>query len=160
MVILENDHIARTIKRMSLQIIEEAKGNQLLLCGLNIRGFAVATMLSEFLNKSGATDHLLRQIDADNNSPFTIPDNLNSNGVIVLIDDVVFSGLTIYRAMQKIPELTSYHKTLVAALVDRGHRRIPIHVQIKGTDAPTKLNEHIEVILKNDRPYQVVLNKK
>lgn len=160
MVLLEEKRIARTITRMALQVAEEARGNQICLVGLNIRGYAVAKMMHQFLQKEAATNQLLLQLDADGDTPFDVPENLTKDAVIVLIDDVVFSGLTIYRAMQKVPELTGYQKTLVAALVDRGHRRIPVHVQVTGIEVPTKLDEHIEMVLKDDTPHQLVLINK
>lgn len=159
MILLEDNRIARTIKRMSLQIAEEARGNQICLIGLNVRGYAIAKMMHGFLDQTGSPEQILTQLDADGDTPFNIPDNLSSNAVIVLVDDVVFSGLTIYRAMQKFPELTDYYKTLVAALTDRGHRRVPVHVQVTGIVVPTKFDEHIELVLKNKRPHQVVLKK-
>lgn len=160
MILLEHNRIERTLRRMALQVAEEARGKQICLAGLNVRGYAIAKVMHQFLEQSGTTDQILVQLDADGDTPFTIPGNLNKDAVIVLIDDVVFSGLTIYRAMQKIPELTSYHKTLVSALADRGHRRIPVDVQVTGIKVPTKLDEHIGMELKNGRPHQLVLIKK
>ena len=73
------------------------------------------------------------------------------------MDDVIFSGLTIYRAMLRTQNLQEAENVLVAALVDRGHRRIPIRADVTGMHVPTKLNEHIQLQLRDDKPYEVLL---
>ena len=154
MVLMSQHRITRSLQRMAFEILEVAGDRSIMLIGINIRGYAVAVMLRDFLQNvhSGATE--LVQMDA--NKVDTIPINTNGS-VLVFVDDVIFSGLTIYRAMLRTQNLQEAENVLVAALVDRGHRRIPIRADVTGMHVPTKLNEHIQLQLRDDKPYEVLL---
>lgn len=154
MVLMSQHRITRSLQRMAFEILEVAGDHSIVLIGINIRGYAVAVMLRDFLQNvhSGATE--LVQMDA--NKVDTIPINTNGS-VLVYVDDVIFSGLTIYRAMLRTQNLQEAENVLVAALVDRGHRRIPIRADVTGMHVPTKLNEHIQLQLREDKPYEVLL---
>lgn len=178
MVLMSQHRITRSLQRMAFEILEVAGDRSIMLIGINIRGYAVAVMLRDFLQNvhSGATE--LVQMDANKvvatvpdaatpdatNSDATVPDAapdtipINTNGsVLVFVDDVIFSGLTIYRAMLRTQNMQEAENVLVAALVDRGHRRIPIRADVTGMHVPTKLNEHIQLQLRDDKPYEVLL---
>lgn len=157
MILLNKQRIDRTIKRMTYQIAEEAKDMDIVIAGINKRGFILANRIKENLNGSGKKNPVLFNVkDNDeplsNNAPTPSP-----NSILVMVDDVIFSGGTIYRCLQKIPELSEYKKILITVLVDRGHRKYPILASIVGLNTSTKLNEHVELRIEDGVPNEVVL---
>ena len=160
MILLDKNRIQRTIKRMAHQVLEEAKGNTIVLIGLNNRGYAVAKCLKKHLDEIQGAELLLCQLHADNEKEFEFPETPNENQVLVIVDDVIFSGGTMFRSIRKIPELSVFSKIMLTVLVDRGHRKYPLLAEIVGVHAPTKLNEHVELTLDGNDPNNVILIKK
>lgn len=160
MILLQRDRILRTIKRMAYQIVEESRGGQICIIGLNVRGFSVAELLYSDIQKETDDKPQLLQLNADDDSVFEMPETVNTNSTIVFVDDVIFSGVTMYRAMQKITGLSEYKRVIVATLVDRGHRRLPVQSKITGFHVPTKLNEHVELVVEKNNPEKVILTNK
>ncbi|MCC5940781.1 MAG: hypothetical protein JJU37_04500 [Balneolaceae bacterium] len=160
MILLDKNRVERTLKRMAYQILEEAKSNPVVLVGLNKRGFAIAGRLKQYLDDIQGSDLPLHQVDADNETPFNFPEPPNENNILVIIDDVIFSGGTMFKSILKISQLSVFNKILLAVLVDRGHRKYPLLAGFVGVHAPTKLNEHVELTLENNEPKNVILIKK
>lgn len=157
MILLNEQRIFRTLKRMAYQIEEEAKSKDIVLAGLNNRGFILANFLLSELNKiRSESPGLYRIYDDIEYSSDTIPVPKNS-AILLMVDDVIFSGGTMFRAIRKVPDLDQYNKILTAVLVDRGHRKYPIMASIVGFHAPTKLNEHVELQTENEQPKKVIL---
>jgi len=157
MILLNEQRITRTLKRMAYQIEEEAKSNDIVLAGLNKRGFILANFLFNELNSFRAkSPDIYRIFDEPKTQSDTIP-TPSQGSILVVVDDVIFSGGTMFRAIRKVPGLDSYEKILTAVLVDRGHRKYPILASIVGFHAPTKLNEHVELQTENELPKKVVL---
>lgn len=157
MILLDRNRISRTLNRMAFQIMEASGEEPICLIGLNVRGMAIAELLMKFIQENRTHSVDLYHINAGNNEPFNFEKRPSQKSILVVVDDVIFSGLTMYNALTKIPGLADFEKTCVAALVDRGHRRLPIQAEIVGVDIPTKLNEHIELVLENDLPEKIVL---
>lgn len=67
--------------------------------------------------------------------------------VIVLVDDVLFSGRTVRAAMDAVRDLGRPAAVRLAVLVDRGHRRLPVRADHVGRNQPTSLDEHVRVRL-------------
>lgn len=160
MILLDKNRIHRTIKRMAHQVLEEAKGNAIVLIGLNNRGYAVASHLKTHLDEIQGTELQLCQLHADDDKEFEFPEIPNENQVLVIVDDVIFSGGTMFRSVRKIQELSVFNKIMLTVLVDRGHRKYPLLAEIVGVHAPTKLNEHVELTLDGNEPNNVILIKK
>jgi pyrimidine operon attenuation protein / uracil phosphoribosyltransferase len=160
MILHDSKRIERTLKRMSYQILEEAQESGIRLIGLNTRGLAVANRIKKHLEHATGKKVPLSNIKSDIDSSFTFSEKPDNNETLVIIDDVIFSGISMHRAISKIPELSEFKKVFIAVLVDRGHRSLPILASIVGVDIPTKLNEHVELRLKNNEPEQIVLLKK
>ncbi len=159
MILHDSNRIERTLKRMSYQILEEAQESGIRLIGLNSRGLAVANRIKKHLEHATGKKVPVSNIKSDTDTPFTFSEKPDKNETLVIIDDVIFSGISMHRAISKIPELSEFKKVFIAVLVDRGHRTLPILASIVGVDIPTKLNEHIELRLKNNEPDQIVLLK-
>lgn len=145
---------------MAYQIVEEARGNPICMIGLNERGFAVASSMKEVISKRSESEFLLHQLWAEDDSDFNFDDKIVEDTVLVMVDDVIFSGLTMFKALNKIPELTSFNNVCVAAVVNRGHRKVPVQAGIVGLKVPTKLNEHVDFLLSENLPHKVNLLKK
>jgi len=160
MILLDKNRIERTLKRMAYQVLEEAKSNPVVLMGLNERGFAVAGRLKKHLDDIRETNLPLYQVDADEDTAFKFPTSPNDKNILVIVDDVIFSGGTMFQTIRKISELSVFNKILLAVLVDRGHRKYPLLAGVVGFHAPTKLNEHVELTLEDNEPKHVILIKK
>lgn len=157
MILLNTSRIARTLKRISMQIAEDTKGSHIHLVGMNNRGFILASILQEHLSEILDTrPELFNIVDDRPGDSDTIPSPENPT-VLVFVDDVIFSGGTIYRAMNQIQDLSKYEKILISVLIDRGHRKYPLLASIIGENVPTKLNEHVELLLEEQTPGKVIL---
>jgi pyrimidine operon attenuation protein/uracil phosphoribosyltransferase len=79
--------------------------------------------------------------------------------VLVLVDDVLFTGRTIRAALDGVMDLGRPRLIQLAVLVDRGHRELPIRADFVGKNVPTAMGEHVEVVLSetDGRPDEVVL---
>ncbi len=86
-----------------------------------------------------------------------IPD-LNDQQVII-VDDVVFSGRTLFQALSVLFHSQEPEAIEIVSLIDRGHRRYPVLANIVGEHIPTKVGEHVEVLLNGDHLETVVLFK-
>lgn len=159
MILLDQKRIARTSKRMAYQILEEAGDSPIHLVGLNERGYSLASLIHSFLNSSETKEVTLQQMEADEVTPFKLDPAPEDQAVLIFVDDVIFSGSTLQKAMDRIPDYKPFKKILVAVLADRGHRKFPIQAAIVGSHIPTKLNEHLEMKLENSEPYSVELLK-
>ncbi|MDX1640883.1 MAG: phosphoribosyltransferase family protein [Balneolaceae bacterium] len=157
MILLNKDRIERTIKRMSYQILEKAQNHNICLVGLNVRGFSVAKKIKANLEEALGHSVTLKQLDSHDESTFEFNPDENEETALFIIDDVIFSGQTMFSSIHKISELSRFEKIFVVVLVDRGHRKYPVQAGIVGEDAPTKLNEHVELHLKDGIPNEVVL---
>lgn len=160
MILLDKNRIERTIKRMSYQILEKAQTQSVCLVGLNERGYSLAQKIKTNLDEALDTSVTLKQLDSHDDSILEFKSDEVKNSALFMIDDVIFSGQTMFKSIQKISELSGFEKIFVVVLVDRGHRKYPVLAGIVGVDAPTKLNEQVELRLKDDSPYEVVLIEK
>ena len=160
MILLDKDRIKRTIKRMTYQILEETRDRSICLVGLNERGFAVAKMIRSQIEQIREEPVTLLQFDSHSDTnEIDFPEN-QENSILILIDDVIFSGQTMFTSLKKITERSHFEMIFVVVLVDRGHRKYPVLAGIVGLDAPTKLNEHVELRLSNGNPGEVILIEK
>ena len=157
--LMDKNHIHRTIKRLAIQVWEElGSNNELLIFGLNDRGFATAEQLFESLKDISNQDITLYRYDVpDKGQKEPIPDCTEK--AVLIVDDVIFSGKTMFNALSTICYSNEPTKIEVLTLVDRGHRMYPIQCGLTGISVPTKFGEHIEVILENHQLGEVVLFK-
>jgi pyrimidine operon attenuation protein/uracil phosphoribosyltransferase len=77
--------------------------------------------------------------------PFDIQDK-----VMVLVDDVLFTGRTIRAALNSIMDYGRPKRVQLAVLVDRGHRELPIRADYVGKNLPTSAKEQVDVMLAED----------
>ncbi|MEX2601199.1 MAG: phosphoribosyltransferase family protein [Balneolaceae bacterium] len=158
-VLMDRARIRRTLKRIVFQIAENTHGKQVILVGLNDRGGVVAGEMAGYLEKalSQPVDLLTINLEDGNILPIGTQQDLEGK-FIVLVDDVIFSGHTMFSALRRLPEGCDCTVS-TAVLVDRGHRTVPILAGFIGMEIPTKANEHVELDVKNNRAETVYLYK-
>ena len=159
MILLDEARIERTLKRMAFQIVEMAHGYPVYIVALNERGSSVASSIKNVIQKVTGSSVPLDTLDTHEKNSFSLSHPVESDTCLVIVDDVIFSGETIQRAMDRINELHSFRKICVSVLVDRGHRKYPVFAEIVGVHVPTKLNEQINLMLRQNRPEMVILEQ-
>lgn len=156
MILLDKKRIERTLKRMAYQILEEAHDHTIHLIGINQRGMAVAEKIQTYLEKASGNKIPITPISSKNETPVHLSNN-SDDELLVIIDDVIFSGGTVFNSMMKIENLSEFKSIIVAVLVDRGHRNYPVLAGIVGFHLPTKFNEHVSLLIEKGQPISVQL---
>jgi len=159
-VVLHQADITRALTRISHEILESNRGSSdLILLGIPKRGVILANRLGAILDgiepgagSIGALDVTMYRDDLAKQptrapAPTSIPAGGVDGKTIVLVDDVLFSGRTIRAALNAINDLGRPRAVRLAALVDRGHRELPIRADFVGKNLPTSLAERINVRL-------------
>ena len=158
--ILSADELRRTVNRLASEIVECCGDlSRVALIGIHTRGVPLAQRLAERIEAlegyrvaSGALDITFYRDDLDRigirtpaktELPFDI-----TNRTIVLVDDVIFSGRTIRAALNALNEYGRPETIRLLALIDRGHRQVPIHPDYVGKSLPTARDESVKVYLK------------
>jgi pyrimidine operon attenuation protein/uracil phosphoribosyltransferase len=159
-LVMESGDIARAVTRIAHEILERNKGvKDLALIGIRTGGVYLAYRLVRRIHDiEGVTvpigelditlyrdDLALRKeqpILRKTSVPFDI-----SGKIVVLVDDVLFTGRTIRAAMDGLIDLGRPAEIQLAVLVDRGHRQLPIKATYIGKNIPTSREEQIHVLL-------------
>jgi pyrimidine operon attenuation protein / uracil phosphoribosyltransferase len=156
--VLTADDISRAITRISHEIVEANQGlDNLVLLGIPTRGVFLANRLAEVIKKHSGFDVGLGTLDITmyrddlSKQPTRGPGvtSVPTSGVdgqtIVLVDDVLFSGRTVRAALDALNDHGRPKAVMLAVLVDRGHRQLPIRADFVGKNLPTSSLEHISV---------------
>jgi pyrimidine operon attenuation protein/uracil phosphoribosyltransferase len=155
--VLDGADIGRALTRIAHEILERNKGaDRLLLLGIPTRGVPLAFRLAakiaavERAVPVGALDVTMYRDDLRLRpvralEPTDIPSGGVDDRVVVLVDDVLFSGRTIRAALDAIGDLGRPRAVQLAVLVDRGHRELPIRADFVGKNLPTSLQETVRV---------------
>ncbi|HZA71633.1 MAG TPA: bifunctional pyr operon transcriptional regulator/uracil phosphoribosyltransferase PyrR [Propionibacteriaceae bacterium] len=158
-LVLDADQIARACARMAHQILEANRGAEgLILLGIPTRGVTLAHRLAAAMAAVEGThipvgaldvtmyrDDLRRQPTravGHTDVPAPVDD-----GVVVLVDDVLYSGRTVRAALDALGDLGRPRAVRLAVLVDRGHRELPIRADHVGKNIPTRTGERVRVRL-------------
>lgn len=156
--IMDEGAIYRALTRIAHEIIERNdKINEICIIGIVRRGVALAEILSEKLKalgmevKTGKLDISLYRDDlSTSNQDMPVLNkteiDFDINGAtVVMVDDVLYTGRTARAAMDALIELGRPAKIQLAALIDRGHRELPIRADYVGKNIPTSKNEVVVV---------------
>ncbi len=149
----EMDHV---VQRIGLEILEKHNGRQMAFVGIHERGVVLADRVYEAVSQKnktvsrGTIDITLYRDDLDNlgtipsvrgtELPFDVEGSL-----IVLFDDVLFTGRTIRAAIDVLIDYGRPARIELAVLVDRGNRELPICPNYTGKFVETRSNEYIRV---------------
>jgi pyrimidine operon attenuation protein / uracil phosphoribosyltransferase len=160
-VVLEPTEIGRALSRISHELLERNKGAEgLVLLGVPTRGVPLARRLAHRLTEIEGTavpygsldvtmyrdDLRLKPVRALGETD--VPPGGVDGLVVVLVDDVLFSGRTIRAALDAVSDLGRPRAVRLAVLVDRGHRELPIRADHVGKNLPTSLRERVRVQLR------------
>jgi len=158
--VLDGRDIGRALTRIAHEILERNRGaSDLVLLGIPTGGVPLARRIAGRMSEVeditvpvGSLDVTmyrddLRMRPARALLPTDIPAEGIDDRIIVLIDDVLFSGRTIRAALDAMNDLGRPKSVQLAVLVDRGHRELPIRADFVGKNLPTSLAENVSVRL-------------
>ncbi|PZR52761.1 bifunctional pyr operon transcriptional regulator/uracil phosphoribosyltransferase PyrR [Xylanimonas oleitrophica] len=161
--VLGAEEIQRALTRIAHEVVERSKGAaDVVLLGIPTRGVTLAHRLAERLAAIdpafdpavalGDLDVTMYRDDLRRNptravGPTTLPPAGIDDKIVVLVDDVLYSGRTIRAALDAISDLGRPRAVRLACLVDRGHRELPIRPDFVGKNLPTSTEERVSVRL-------------
>ena len=161
-VVMDGDRIGRSLTRIAHEILERNRGvENLALVGIRARGVPIAARIAASLRElsgvevpTGALDITLYRDDLMRHQvgpqpvirrteiSFSIDDRL-----ILLVDDVLYTGRTIRAALDALIDFGRPRAIQLVALVDRGHRELPIRADYVGRNVPTSQQQSVQVRL-------------
>jgi pyrimidine operon attenuation protein/uracil phosphoribosyltransferase len=158
--VLEAADVRRALTRIAHEIVERNKGaRDVVLLGIPTRGVQLARRLAERIAEvegveipCGSLDVTMYRDDialrpARSPGRTDVPAAGIDGLVVVLVDDVLFSGRTIRAALDALNDIGRPRAVQLAVLVDRGHRELPIRADYVGKNLPTSLAEAVSVRL-------------
>jgi pyrimidine operon attenuation protein/uracil phosphoribosyltransferase len=158
--VLGPDEIRRALTRIGHEILERTDGaGDVVLLGIPTRGVPLARRLAERLADTegvrvpvGSLDITLYRDDLRLRPARTlghteVPGSGIDGKVVVLVDDVLFSGRTVRAALDALGDIGRPRAVQLAVLVDRGHRELPIRPDYVGKNLPTAKREVVRVLL-------------
>ena len=161
--LMDSADVARTLARIAHQIIEKTAldspdAPRVILLGIPSGGVPLARTLADKIREFtgvevpvGALDITLHRDDLRSKphralQPTSIPDGGIDGATVVLVDDVLFSGRTIRAALDALSDIGRPAVIQLAALIDRGHREVPIRADYVGKNIPTSRSEDVRVL--------------
>ncbi len=162
-LVMDTSEVGRALTRIAHEILERNKGTQnLALVGIRTGGVHLAHRLVRRIQDIeraqvpiGELDITLYRDDlaSRKDQPVlrktTVPFNI-SDLIVVLVDDVLFTGRTVRAAMDGLIDLGRPAEIQLAVLVDRGHRQLPIKANYIGKNIPTSVEEIVQVYLEEE----------
>jgi len=157
-IVMDKEEISLALKRIAREIVETNKGaKDIVLIGILNRGLPLAKRISAIIEASekvkipvGSLDVSLHRDDIRkkgseievkrSDMPFSI-----DGKIVIFVDDVIYAGRTIRAAMDGLADYGRAAKVQLVALVDRGHRELPIHPDYIGKKISTSSDENVFV---------------
>ena len=157
-LVMDAEAIRRALRRIAHEIIERnPRLPEIVLAGIPSRGAEIARRIADFICaiekidiETGAIDVAMHRDDVGTRAALPVvrasklPVPLEERTVIV-VDDVLFTGRTVRAAMDAINSFGRPARIQFAALIDRGHRELPIRADYVGKNLPTAANEKVRV---------------
>lgn len=167
--------VNRTVARIAHQIIEktaldasDGTAPRVVLLGIPTRGITLAQRLADRIEEFagvrvpvGSLDITLYRDDLRTkpHRPLertSVPDGGVDDTLVVLVDDVLFSGRSVRAALDALRDLGRPRSVQLAVLVDRGHRELPLRADYVGKNVPTARTEDVRVLLVEQDGYDAV----
>jgi len=154
---MDADDVRRAIWRMAHEIVERNHGlEQVVLIGLQTGGVLMAEAFAEALAEIDGTDVPVGTLDValhrdDIGIRPVLPEAVTDipvdldGAIVVLVDDVLFTGRTIRAALDALSSYGRPRAVQLAVMVDRGHRELPIRPDYVGKNLPTRRDEMVNV---------------
>ena len=173
-VLMDGEAMRRSLVRISHEIVEKNKGvENIVLVGIRTRGVPIAERLADAIEKIEGTRPPVGVLDItlyrDDLSTLAyqpvvrtteLPVDI-SGKIVVLVDDVLYTGRTIRAALDAVIDMGRPTTIQLAVLIDRGHRELPIRADFVGKNVPTSSHEVISVQLDTiDGEEKVVIKEK
>jgi len=162
-LILDKAGIDRALTRIAHEILEKNKGaKDLILVGIQRGGVHLAKRLATKIKEIegveppvGSLDITMYRDDLSTRKSQPVPQATDiafdiQDKMMVLVDDVLFTGRTIRAALNSVMDYGRPRRIQLAVLVDRGHRELPIRADYVGKNLPTSAKEKVEVMLAED----------
>jgi pyrimidine operon attenuation protein/uracil phosphoribosyltransferase len=148
----------RSIRRIAHEVLEQNQGTErLLVVGIQTRGVNLAQRLAHCIEEIEAVKVPMGKLDITlyrddlRHTPVQpvvrstdLPSDITGL-VVVLVDDVLFTGRTIRAALDALVDFGRPARIILAVLIDRGHRELPIRADFVGKNLPTSKNEEVVV---------------
>lgn len=166
--ILDAQAMRRSLTRVAHEIIEHNKGvDNIIIVGIKTRGEFLAQRLVDIIEHVEGTrvEHAsldIRHWRDDLQEQYPLPEKALHvrDKKVILIDDVLFKGRTVRSAMDAVMYYGRAKEIQLAALIDRGHRELPIRADYIGKNIPSALQEQIQVkVVEIDGIDGVFINK-
>jgi len=158
--ILDAIAVDKALKRLAHEIIENCEDlSNVVFVGIKTRGVPIAKTLSHYIFQFSSIKIPVGELDITlyRDDLSTISDKAILNGTqidfpiqnkdVILVDDVIYTGRTIRAAIDGIFSLGRPSRIMLAVLIDRGHRELPIRGDFVGKNVPTSHHELIAVNL-------------
>lgn len=156
--LLDGARMHRAIRRMAIEIVEKNRGiKDLLIVGIRSRGVPIGERIAKEIGEMekeevpfGILDITLYRDDLTTIAPQPVvkptklPEPIDDK-IVVLVDDVLYTGRTIRAALDALIDFGRPRAVMLAVLIDRGHRELPIHADVIGKTVPTDADEVIKV---------------
>ena len=170
-LIMTETDMARALKRIAHEIIENCDTTDLYLVGIQRRGVPIAKKIGAYINQFENVDVPIGILDITfyrddlsllsdhpvingTDVPFSIQDK-----TVVMVDDVLYTGRTGRAAIDALMDMGRPKRIKFAVMVDRGHRELPIRADFVGKNVPTSKNEIVHVMVDDmDGINQVVID--
>ena len=172
--LLDGARMTRAIRRMAIETVEKNRGiTDLIIVGIGSRGVPIGERIAKEIEQMeghpipfGILDITLYRDDLTTIAPQPVvkptklPEPIDDK-VVVLVDDVLYTGRTVRAALDALIDFGRPRKVMLAVLVDRGHRELPIHADVIGKTVPTDANEVIKVkLVETDDEDEVLIMEK
>lgn len=168
-MLMDEDAIRRALVRIAHEIVEKNHGvEDIILVGIRSRGVPMSERIADAIQQIegvrppvGMLDITLYRDDLTSLSyqPVVRPTHLPvdiTGKIVVLCDDVLFTGRTIRAALNELADMGRPQRIQLAVLIDRGHRELPIRADFVGKNVPTSRREIVAVRLKETDGKDVV----
>lgn len=156
--LMDEASIKRSLMRITHEIIERNRDmSRICLVGIKRRGVPIAQIIAKNIRRFDGTDVPIGELNieyyrddlSDNQSApelseVTIPVEVKDHSII-LVDDVIFTGRTVRAAIEAVFTRGRPASIQLAALIDRGHRELPIRPDFVGKNIPTARNELVQL---------------
>jgi len=167
---MNKESVTRSITRLCHEILENnVNSEDIVLIGIHNRGVPLAQRIQSKVNELIGVKLGLGSLDItfhrdDFRERLVVPEvkgtdiSFTLNGkVVILVDDVLYSGRTVRAALDELNSFGRASKVQLAVLVDRGHRELPIKADYIGKNIPTHEGEHVNVTLEETDDVDSVL---
>ena len=157
--IMNQQDIRRALARVSHEILEHNRGTEeLVIVGIYTRGVVLAHRLAKNIEQFEGSEVPVADLDISLYrddlqqrvrpavKPTTLPVDIRGK-TVVLVDDVLFTGRTVRAALDALNDFGRPKQVQLAALLDRGHRELPIRADYVGRNIPTNMEEQVKVRL-------------